>query len=133
MGADAAIADSPSLRASTEAAQPGADVPPRNAAGVRRICERVSRGGEVKLVVERLEELKILRRNDRGEVPATSDEAKALMAVRHAIDELSEILARLADADRFGHVALQLYNSYGQYTSARSPVNPQGDGWSGRR
>lgn len=91
------------------ATQSSADVHPWNPPGIRGIRERFSRGGKVQLVVERLEEVEVLRRNDRGEVSPTADQADALMAVGHSIHELGEIAARLADADRLGHLVLHLY------------------------
>jgi len=48
------------------------------------------------------------------------------MAVGDSIDELGEILARIADTDRFGYLAVQLYESYAPCTKA--PVRSTGSG-----
>ena len=70
----------------------------------------------VELVLDPLDELDIVDRDDGGDRAATSCDQHALAAVRNAIDQLGERLARLADADMALAVLVgELYMSYKPY------------------
>ena len=71
---------------------------PRDRFGILGVGQGVEGSLAVKLVFDPLNELDVVDRDDGSDRAATSCDQHALVAVRSAIDQLSERLASLADA-----------------------------------